>query len=84
MADPPVLMQFIHMKRTNLVLDGDLLEEATRISGEKTYSAAVMRALEDFVRRAKARQILELRGSGAWEGDLGEMRGDRRGKKRAS
>ena len=74
----------IHMKRTNLVLDGDLLEEATRISGEKTYSAAVMRALEDFVRRAKARQILELRGSGAWEGDLGEMRGDRRRKKRAS
>jgi Arc/MetJ family transcription regulator len=72
------------MKRTNLVLDGDLLEEATRISGEKTYSAAVARALTDFVRRAKARQILELRGSGAWAGDLGEMRRDRAGKKRAS
>ena len=72
------------MKRTNLVLDADLLEEATRISGEKTYSAAVMRALTDFVRRAKARRILELRGSGAWEGDLGEMRRDRIRKKRAS
>jgi Arc/MetJ family transcription regulator len=73
------------MKRTNLVLDADLLEEATRLSGEKTYSAAVIRALEDFVRRAKARQILELRGSGTWEGNLAAMRRDaRRGKKHAS
>lgn len=64
------------MKRTNLVLDESALEEATRLSGEKTYSAAVMRALEDFIRRAKARQILELRGTGLWEGDLGAMRRD--------
>ena len=74
----------MRMKRTNLVLDEHILEEATRLSGEKTYSAAVMRALEDFVRRAKARQILELRGSGLWEGDLPEMRRDRKGRKRAS
>jgi len=72
------------MKRTNLVLDEKVLEEVTRLSGEKTYSAAVMRALEDFVRRAKARQILELRGSGLWEGDLSDMRRDRKRKKRAS
>ncbi|MGH0032816.1 MAG: type II toxin-antitoxin system VapB family antitoxin [Myxococcota bacterium] len=72
------------MKRTNLVLDENTLEEATRLSGEKTYSAAVMRALEDFVRRAKARQILELRGSGLWEGDLSEMRRDSKRRKRAS
>ncbi len=62
------------MKRTNLVLDEEVLEQATRLSGEKTYSATVMRALEDFVRRAKARQILDLRSSGLWEGDLPEMR----------
>ena len=77
-------MYLIHMKRTNLVLNEDILEEATRLSGEKTYSATVMRALEDFVRRAKARQILDLRGSGLWEGDLAEMRRDRKRKKRAS
>jgi Arc/MetJ family transcription regulator len=65
------------MKRTNLVLDEQLLEEVTRLSGEKTYSAAVQRAMEDFVRRAKARRILDLRGSGLWEGDLGTMRADR-------
>lgn len=65
------------MKRTNLVLNADLLEEATRMSGEKTYSAAVTRALEEYVRRIRARQILTLRGSGVWEGDLNAMRSSR-------
>ena len=64
------------MKRTNLVLREDLLEEATRLSGEKTYSRTVDRALEEFVRRMKARQILTLAGSGLWEEDLAEMRQD--------
>lgn len=65
------------MKRTNLVLDAALLEEATRVSGERTYSRAVERALQEFVRRAKARQILDLTGSGLWEGDLSTVREDR-------
>jgi Arc/MetJ family transcription regulator len=69
-------MHIMHMKRTNLVLDEDLLEDALKLSGERTYSRAVERALEDFIRRAKAGRILELAGSGAWEGDLAEMRGD--------
>ncbi len=64
------------MKRTNLVLREELLEEAVRLSGERTYSRTVERALEDFVRRAKARQILGLAGSGGWEGNLAEMRED--------
>lgn len=59
------------------MLDEALLEEATRLSGEKTYSGTVRRALEDFVRRIKARRILDLRGSGLWVGDLATMRGDR-------
>ena len=65
------------MKRTNLVLDADLLEEATRLSGERTYSRTVERALMEFVRRAKARQILDLTGSGLWEGNLSVVREDR-------
>ena len=64
------------MKRTNLVLDERLLEEATRLAGERTYSRTVERALEDFVRRIKARQILDLAGSGLWQGDLGVVRDD--------
>jgi len=71
------VLHFIHMKRTNLVLNGELLEEATRLSGERTYSRTVERALEDFVRRAKARRILELAGSGLWNGDLSAVREDR-------
>ena len=65
------------MKRTNLGLDEHLLEEAVRMAGVKTYSGAVQMALQDFIRRAKARRILELSGSGLWEGDLSAMRGDR-------
>ena len=66
------------MKRTNLVLDEQLLEEAVRLSGERTYSRTVERALEEFVRRIKAGRIFELTGSGLWEGNLQEMRGDTR------
>lgn len=66
----------MRMKRTNLVLPEDLLQEATRLSGEKTFSKVVIRALEEFVRRAKARQILDLEGSGVWQGDLSTVRED--------
>lgn len=53
-----------------------------RLSGEKTCSAAVGRALEDFVRRIKARRILVLRGSGLWDGDLAAMRSHRAKRRR--
>jgi len=58
------------------MLDEELLEEAVQLSGERTYSATVERALRDLVRRARAGRILDLVGSGAWEGDLAAMRGD--------
>jgi Arc/MetJ family transcription regulator len=64
------------VKRTNLVLDEELLEEAVRLSGERTYSRTVERALSEFVRRARAAKILELAGSGAWSGNLAAVRGD--------
>jgi Arc/MetJ family transcription regulator len=65
------------MKRTNLVLDQDLLEEALRLSGERTYSRTVERALRDFVQRVRARRILELAGSGLWDGELSTVREDK-------
>jgi len=64
------------MKRTNLVIDGSLLEEAKRLTGEPTLSRTVERALAEMVRRARARQILDLRGSGGWQGDLAVVRED--------
>ncbi|HEV8393072.1 MAG TPA: type II toxin-antitoxin system VapB family antitoxin [Vicinamibacterales bacterium] len=65
------------MKRTNVVLDEHLLEEAVRVSGERTYARTIERALEEMVRRAKANGIDQLAGSGLWVGDLPEMRNDR-------
>ncbi len=73
------MLRLVCMKRTNLVLDEQLLDEAKRLSGERTYSATVNRALADLVRRVHAGQILELAGSGLWEGDLAAMRGDAAG-----
>ncbi len=58
------------------MLNESLLQEAVALSGAKTYSMTVDIALHDFVRRAKAKNILELAGSGLWVGDLPEMRED--------
>ena len=71
------MLHSMSMKRTNLVLDEKLLEEATRVSGERTYSRTVERALQELVQRAKARRLLELEGSGLWEGNLSAVREDR-------
>jgi len=46
------------MKRTQVILDGELLEKARRLSGERTYSATITRALEDAVRQARFRELL--------------------------
>jgi len=63
------------MRRTNVILDEALLEEALRRSGEKTYSATINRALQELVRRLTVEEGLKLMsGSGWWEGDLAEMR----------
>ena len=64
------------MKRTNVVLDEHLLEEAVKVSGEKTYGRTIERALTEMVKRARARSIEALAGSGAWQGDLSVMRRD--------
>jgi Arc/MetJ family transcription regulator len=65
------------MKRTNLVLDEQLLQEATRVLGEKTYSATVNRALEDAIRMKRIQSLETFLGQRLWEGDLSEMREDR-------
>ena len=64
------------MKRTNVVLDEELLEEAVRVSGERTYARTIERALQEMVRRAKVRGIEQLAGAGMWSGHLSDMRGD--------
>ena len=65
------------MRRTNLVLDEHLLDEATRVLGAKTYSAAVNTALEEVIRLKKIQKLPEFFGTGIWQGNLAEMREDR-------
>jgi hypothetical protein len=60
------------------MVDENLLSEAVRLTGARTYSEAVARGLQELVRRIKARRILEFAGSGQWEGDLAAMRRDSR------
>jgi Arc/MetJ family transcription regulator len=71
------------MRRTNLVLDGQLLDDAVRALGVKTYSAAVNMALSDAVRRKKVEGLAEFFGKGLWQGNLAEMREDRPRRKKA-
>lgn len=48
--------------RTNIVLDDELVEEAFRHSDAKTKRELVDRALREFVKNHKRRDIRELRG----------------------
>ncbi|MBI1896265.1 MAG: type II toxin-antitoxin system VapB family antitoxin [Acidobacteria bacterium] len=66
------------MKRTSLVLDRRLLADAMSVLGAKTYSEAVNEALREIVRIHKVQGLARYFGKGLWEGDLSEMRGDRR------
>jgi Arc/MetJ family transcription regulator len=52
---------------TNLSIDPALIEQALRVSGEKTKKAAVTRALEEFIARRKQKSLLELMGRLEWD-----------------
>ena len=71
------------MKRTNLVLNENVLEEATRVLGAKTYSATVNLALEEVLRLRKIQSLPQFFGQGLWKGDLAEMREDRPRRRRS-
>ncbi|MDX1643399.1 MAG: type II toxin-antitoxin system VapB family antitoxin [Thermoanaerobaculia bacterium] len=48
---------------TNLALDDELIEEARRIGKHRTKKEAVTRALEEYVRRRRQLEILDLAGT---------------------
>jgi hypothetical protein len=47
---------------TKLVIKEKLLEEVKSLSGAKTKKEAVEMALEEFIRRRKAKKLIELEG----------------------
>ena len=48
--------------RTNIVLDGELVDEAFRYAGVKTKRELVDLALREFVESHRRRDVRELRG----------------------
>ncbi len=46
------------MKRTNVIVDEELLEKARVALGERTYSATITKALEELVRESRFRELL--------------------------
>ena len=66
------------MKRTNIVLDEDLVEAAKELSGVRFTKDVVDLALRRLVRNLRRRRILRLAGKVEWEGDLASMRRGRR------
>lgn len=62
------------MKRTNIVIDGTLVEEAKKFTGISTTRGVVDHALRQLLRRKAQRELLKLRGKIHWEGDLSAMR----------
>ena len=64
------------MRRTNLVLDEETLENARQVLGARTYSAAVNAALEEVLRIRKIQNLSKFFGTGLWQGDLEVMRED--------
>ncbi len=51
---------------TNLDIDPALLERAVAVSGERTKTAAVTRALEEYAARREQRRLLELFAALEW------------------
>ena len=60
--------------RTNIEIDDALMRQAMRSSGAPTKRAAVEEGLRLLIRTRAQRSIRRLRGTVAWDGNLGESR----------
>lgn len=65
------------MKRTNIVLDEELVSKGMRLTGLRTQKALIDYALRELVRRKEQKSILKLKGKISWEGDLDQLRSNR-------
>jgi len=65
------------MKRTNVVLDDNLVQDCIKATGIKTRKALIDHALKELLRHENQIKILDLKGNINWEGNLDELRQDR-------
>ena len=66
--------EYIHIMRTNIDIDDQLMAEALRRSGAPTKRAAVEEALRLLIATRRQGGLRTLRGKVKWEGDLDAMR----------
>ena len=52
---------------TNLPIDPELIEQALKLSGERTKKAAVTKALQEFIARRRQKRLLDLMGKLEWD-----------------
>ncbi len=71
-----IFKKTIHIMRTNIEIDENLMEEAMKASGFSTKKATVEEGLRLIVRLKKQERIKEYRGKLKWEGNLDKMRTD--------
>ena len=76
----PLHVHLVDMK-THIELDDAVLEEVLKLGGFVTKRAAVNTALAEFANLLKRRELLAMRGKIPWEGNLDEMRADRRSRR---
>lgn len=65
------------MKRTNIVLDEELVAACMKSTGIKTQKSLIDYALRELLRHGKQKKILQLKGNVHWEGNLNEWRENR-------
>ena len=69
--------QIIHIMRTNIVIDEELIKKAMAITGHKTKKAVVEEGLKLIVSLREQEKIRAFRGKLKWDGDLDQMRLDK-------
>ena len=62
------------MGRTNIELEDRLVNEGMRVFKCKTKKELVHLALHELLKKEKRKEILQLRGTLRWTGDLERMR----------
>lgn len=61
-----IMCEVLHMA-TNLSIDPELIDQALKVSGERTKAAAVTMALQEFIARRRQKRVLDLMGKLEWD-----------------
>ncbi|MBI2437293.1 MAG: type II toxin-antitoxin system VapB family antitoxin [Lentisphaerae bacterium] len=68
------------MARTNVVLDDNLVMKCQNETGIRTRRGVIDHALQELLRHARQKKVLELKGRISWHGDLSAWRKGRSSK----